>query len=256
MSLERTFILGLPVDAGSLGDCLQRVRQALAPPRDVAPLHIVTMNAEMSMQAQRDPELADIIRRAGLVTPDGSGVVWAVRRRKGAPRITKVAGIELFQALAGEAANRGWKIYFLGGQPGVAEAAARTLVSRHPGLAVVGVRDGFFKPEDEEQVLADIASRSPDILVVALGVPRQERFIALHQTRLGVPVAMGVGGSFDVLAGRVRRAPAAFQALHLEWLYRLIQEPWRLSRMGSTLPQFVGAVLAEPAIAPSSEAQP
>src|SRR5690606_32292622 len=127
--------------------------------------------------------------------------------------------------------------------PGVAEAAAEALKRQSPNLVVAGVRDGFWKPEEEPAVLDSIREMRPDVILVALGVPRQEKWIARHQEALGIPVAMGVGGSFDVFAERVQRAPAWMQRLHLEWLFRLYQEPWRWRRMAGTLPRFAWLVL-------------
>ena len=243
--LERRWVLDLPVDPLPLSAAVARVADAIADQRAGRParLQVVTMNAEMAMQAQRDAELGAIIREAGLVTPDGSGVVWAVRRQPDAPRIAKVAGVDLLKAIVARAAEEGWRIYFLGAGPGVAQTAADKLAGENPGLQVAGVQDGYFQPADEPAVRAAIQAARPDVLLVALGVPRQEKWIATWQEALAVPVAMGVGGSFDVFAGKVQRAPGVFQRLHLEWLYRLIQEPWRFNRMRSTLPAFVKEVL-------------
>jgi N-acetylglucosaminyldiphosphoundecaprenol N-acetyl-beta-D-mannosaminyltransferase len=193
------------------------------------------------MQALNDEELADVIRHCGLVVPDGSGVVWALRRHGDV--VQKVAGVDLVRAMAARAGKEGFGIYFLGAKPGVAREAADNLAAQFPGMRIAGARDGYFKPEDEPALFDEIRAAKPDILLVALGVPRQEKWIVQHQKALGVAVAMGVGGSLDVFAGRVKRAPAGFQRLHIEWLYRLIQEPWRFQRMQSTLPAFVGEVL-------------
>jgi N-acetylglucosaminyldiphosphoundecaprenol N-acetyl-beta-D-mannosaminyltransferase len=125
----------------------------------------------------------------------------------------------------------------------VAQAAGEALAARFPGFVLAGARDGYFTAEDEPSVLEAIRAARPDVLLAALGVPRQEKWLAEHQPSLGVPVAMGVGGSFDVFAGNVKRAPVVFQKLHLEWFFRLIQEPWRYQRMKSTLPRFVSEVL-------------
>lgn len=236
--LDRRYVLDLPVDPLPREAAIARVATAIA---THAPLRVVTLNAEMAMQAKADPELAAIIRDTGLVVPDGSGVVWALKRQGHA--VAKLAGIELLEAIAAEAATRGWRMYFLGGKPGVAEKAAEALQARYAGLTVVGARDGYFDADTEPAVLESVRAVQPDILLVALGVPRQEKWIARHQAALGVSVAMGVGGSFDVFAGAVKRAPAVFRNLHLEWLFRLMQEPWRFQRMQSTLPRFVSEVL-------------
>lgn len=236
--LERRYVLELPVDPLKMDQALDRVGEAIA---NRTPMQIVTLNAEMSMQSQENPALAEVIKACGLVVPDGSGVIWALKRQ--GVHTPKVAGVDLVRGMAARAAERGHRIFLLGAKPGVAAEAADALVAANPGLVVAGVRDGYFQSADEPALLDEIREARPDILLVALGVPRQELWIAEHQASLGVPVAMGVGGSFDVFAGRVQRAPALFQKLHLEWLYRLIQEPWRFQRMSATLPQFVGEVM-------------
>jgi N-acetylglucosaminyldiphosphoundecaprenol N-acetyl-beta-D-mannosaminyltransferase len=235
---DRRYVLELPVDPLPMEQALARVEQAITE-RDT--VQIVTLNAEMSMQAIENPALGAVIKACGLVVPDGSGVVWALKRQ--GVDTPKVAGVDLVRGMAEQAAQKGHKLFLLGAKPGVAAEAAQALQASYPGLTIAGVRDGYFKPEDEPALFDEIRRAAPDILLVALGVPRQELWIAEHQPALGVPVAMGVGGSFDVFAGRVQRAPEAFQKLHLEWLYRLIQEPWRFQRMQSTLPRFVGEVL-------------
>jgi N-acetylglucosaminyldiphosphoundecaprenol N-acetyl-beta-D-mannosaminyltransferase len=236
--LERRYVLELPVDPLLMDQALDRVGDAIA---NRTPMQIVTLNAEMSMQSQENPALAEVIKACGLVVPDGSGVIWALKRQ--GVRTPKVAGVDLVRGMAARAAERGHRLFLLGAKPGVAAEAADALVAANPGLVIAGVRDGYFQAADEPALLDEIRQARPDILLVALGVPRQELWIAEHQAALGVPVAMGVGGSFDVFAGRVQRAPELFQKLHLEWLYRLIQEPWRFQRMSATLPQFVGEVM-------------
>lgn len=236
--LERRYVLELPVDPLLMDQALDRVESAIT---TRSPMQIVTLNAEMSMQSQENPALAAVIKACGLVVPDGSGVIWALKRQ--GVNTPKVAGVDLVRGMAARAAERGHRLFLLGAKPGVAAEAADALVAANPGLVIAGVRDGYFQSADEPALLDEIREAKPDILLVALGVPRQELWIAEHQPALGVPVAMGVGGSFDVFAGRVQRAPQLFQQLHLEWLYRLIQEPWRFQRMSATLPQFVGEVM-------------
>ncbi len=234
----RSEVLGLPVDPLGLEEALARVGEHL---QERKPLRVVTINAEMAMQAHADAELAAIIREAGLVIPDGSGVVWALRRR--GLRVSKLAGVDFVRHLSRFCAEGGHRLFLLGAAPGVAQTAAEVLQRLTPGLIVAGVRDGFWKPEEEPGVLEAIRETRPDVILVALGVPRQEKWIARHQEALGVPVAMGVGGSFDVFAERVQRAPVWMQRLHLEWLFRLYQEPWRWRRMAGTLPRFAWLVL-------------
>lgn len=206
------------------------------------PRLIATANAEMVMTAQEDRELAGVLAAADLVVADGAGVVWAARHA-GQPVPERVAGYDLAQALLARAADRGWRVYFFGGAPGVADTAAAKATTRHPGLTVVGVRNGFFTPDEEPAIIAAIKAAQPHILLVALGVPKQEKWLARHLAELAVPVAMGVGGTFDVMAGVAKRAPLWMQQSGLEWLYRLYREPYRLIRM-LALPRFVLRVLA------------
>lgn len=238
MTAARHEVLGLPVDALTMAEAVGRVEGAVASRR---PLHVITMNAEMAIRGLDDAPLAGVIRRAGLVTADGAGVVWALRRL--GVRTPKVAGVALVAAIAEKAAEAGWRVGFYGAAPGVAEEAARALAARYPGLRVGPVVHGYVEAEAMPELLNEWRRDPPEILFVALGVPRQELWIAEHQAGLGVSVAMGVGGTFDVLAGRVRRAPEIWQKMQLEWLYRLVQEPWRFSRMRESLPRFVAAVL-------------
>lgn len=232
-------VLGLPVDAVDMAGALARLRSAIETRQQA---QVVTLNAEMAMLGIEDPAFRTVVEQAGLVVPDGAGVVWALRR-SGQP-VGRLPGIELTQALLREAEDEGWGVYVLGASPEVNAGALAVIRERHPRLRIVGARDGFFTAEHEDEILSSIRSAAPDILLVALGVPRQEHWIARHQGPLGVSVAIGVGGSLDVMAGKVRRAPVWMQRLNLEWLYRLLKEPWRWRRM-MALPRFVGAVLKE-----------
>ncbi len=233
-------VLGFPVDAVPSNEALLRVQEAC---ESGSPLLVVTLNAEMSMQGLRDPELGEVLRQAGLVLPDGSGVVWALRSR-GIP-VSKLAGVDFLVETAAWAAREHRRVYLLGGAPGIADRAAEELKNRFPGLLVAGTRDGFFQTDQNDSVVETIRASGADILWVALGVPRQEKWLQVHLGATGAHVGVGVGGSFDVLAGKVNRAPGIFQKWHLEWLYRLLQEPWRWQRMCSTLPQFAWKVLTE-----------
>ena len=207
------------------------------------PHQVVTANPEMVMAALKDGELMQILTGAELVVADGIGIVWAARRL-GTPLPERVPGVELAAAALSLAAENGYRVYLLGGAPGVAAKAARRLVHRYPGLEVVGVQHGYFTPGEEEEVAARIAAASPHLLLVGLGMGKQEKWIHRHRQSLGVPVSMGVGGSLDVFAGRVRRAPAWVCRLGLEWFYRLLLQPRRLPRM-LALPKFVLRVLRE-----------
>ena len=198
--------------------------------------HVVTLNAEILYRAQTEPRLMEVINNASLVTADGSGIVLAADKLCG-QKIERVTGIDLMTELCKRSASCGWKVYLLGAAPGVAEAAAKNLMEQY-GTQVVGWHDGFFKPEEQAWVIGEINEKKPDILFVGLGAPRQEFWIVDNKSKLHIPLAIGVGGCFDVISGNLQRAPLAFQKLGIEWLWRLIKEPWRYKRM-MALPKFV-----------------
>jgi N-acetylglucosaminyldiphosphoundecaprenol N-acetyl-beta-D-mannosaminyltransferase len=189
----------------------------------------IAFNPERSVKAQRDPRVAEALLEADLRFPDGVGVVWAARQR-GAEGIERVAGIELAERALELTAEHGLPVFLLGASPGVAEEAAVALGRRMPGLRVVGIRNGYFSPQEEAAVVDEIRGSGAALLLVAMGSPRQELFIQRHRDALGVGAAMGVGGSFDVWSGRVRRAPGWARTMGVEWLYRLVAEPRRLKR--------------------------
>jgi N-acetylglucosaminyldiphosphoundecaprenol N-acetyl-beta-D-mannosaminyltransferase len=202
---------------------------------------IVTLNAEMTMAARADASLAAVIRQAELVIPDGAGVVWALGRQ--GRRVPRTPGIELAEGLLAHAAAHGWRVALVGASPEVIEALPVRLRSRWPGLELTFVSHGYHPAEAWPALEARLLEVQPDLVLAALGVPRQETWILrLRQGRAGL--WMGVGGSFDVWAGVKKRAPAWMGALHSEWLFRLLQEPHRWRRM-LALPAFARAVLAE-----------
>lgn len=210
------------------------------------PRHVVTANAEIIMLASTDDELARIIDRADLVTGDGAGVVWAASLL-GDTLPERVTGIDLAEALFAWSGSggAGFRFFFLGAKPGVAEAAAKAIQTRFPRVRVAGWRHGYFGlgSSEERSVIDAVKSAGPDVLLVAMGAPRQEKWIAANLRELGAQVAIGVGGSFDVWAGVARRAPGWVQTLNLEWAYRLAKEPARMKRAGA-LPRFMLATLA------------
>jgi len=201
---------------------------------------VVTANVELVMRAREAPDLADILRRAALVIADGVGVVWGARRL-GRPLPGRVPGIDLAERLCGEAARRGWRVCLLGGAPGVALEAADKVRGRYPGIQIATTLHGYFGDADEDVIRA-IRAASPTLLLAGLGSPRQERWLDRHLASLGATIAIGVGGTLDVWAGRVRRAPRAVQAMGLEWCYRLFRQPRRWRRQ-LTIPRFMAAVL-------------
>lgn len=235
----RVSVLGVEIDSLTMAAAIAKVESYIDEGR---PRFIATANAEMVMAAQADRELAGVLAGADLVVADGAGVVWAAGYL-GQPVPERVAGYDLTQALLARSSERNWRIYFFGGAPDIADKAAAVATARHPGLTVAGVRNGFFTAAEENGIIAEIKASRPHILLVALGVPKQEKWLARHLAELAVPVAMGVGGTFDVMAGVAKRAPLWMQRSGLEWLYRLGREPRRLLRM-MALPRFVLRVLA------------
>jgi N-acetylglucosaminyldiphosphoundecaprenol N-acetyl-beta-D-mannosaminyltransferase len=206
-----------------------------------APAYVVTLNGALLVQAARDAGIRDAVNGAGLVTADGVGVLLAARIL-GIPLTRRVAGVDLALALAGEASRAGYRMFLLGSAPGVADDAAAELRRRFPSLDIAGTQHGYFSPDEEAGVLAAIRRARPDVLLVALGAPRQERWMQRWLPDLQVPVAVGVGGSLDVIAGRVARAPRWMQRIGAEWLYRAMREPRRWAVVRTIPPLFVMAL--------------
>jgi len=206
---------------------------------------IVTVNPEMVMMARQDQELSRTIEEADLVVADGVGLVLAGRLLGLAIR-ERVTGADLVPSLCALAANLGVPVYFLGAQPGVAERCAAVLQGRYPSLAVAGAFAGSPRLDDEPEILQRLEQAHPGLLLVAYGVPAEEKWIARNIDRLPVRLAVGVGGAFDFIAGVVPRAPVWMRRAGLEWLYRLGRQPWRWRRMAA-LPRFAILVLAQAA---------
>ncbi len=204
------------------------------------PHHVITADASMLVMAQEDAELKSIAAAADLVTPDSAGILWAARK-SGRPLTERVSGVEIAERLCAESAARGYRIYFLGAAPGVAKAAADKMRSRYPGSDIVGTRDGYFLEHQTMDVIEDVRASAANILLVAMGIPKQEKWIAAHRDRLGCAVLMGVGGTLDVLSGQVKRAPRVIQAVRLEWLWRVLTNPRKINKV-MLLPRFVRLV--------------
>ena len=203
---------------------------------------VVTPNAEILRAAQRDAGLRELINRSALSIPDGAGLLLA-GRLLGTPLRAQVTGTDLGYRLAALGRERGYRLFLLGAGPGVAELAADRLVRLYPGLRVAGTFAGTPEPSTDAEARAAVAAARPvDILLVAYGAPYQERWIARNQADLGVPLALGIGGGLDFMAGRVRRAPAWLRRLGFDWLFRLAVQPWRWRRQ-LALPVFVWLVL-------------
>jgi N-acetylglucosaminyldiphosphoundecaprenol N-acetyl-beta-D-mannosaminyltransferase len=202
---------------------------------------IYTPNTEIIMKAQDDPEFKAILNEGDLVIPDGIGVVLASKIHH-LGLTERVPGIELMTMMLEYCNRTGKSIYLFGGQPKVAELAAIKIKETYPNVKIAGTRDGFFESNQEISILDDINEKKPDILFVALGAPKQEKWISKYKKTINAKVAMGVGGSLDVWAGTVKRAPVIFQKTGLEWFYRLLKQPTRIMRMMS-LPKFMIKVI-------------
>lgn len=220
-------ILGIPVDDLNTSEALDRLEEFIASGR----FHqVATANVDFLIKAGRDPELTHILRMADLVVPDGMPLVWASRWMRNGLR-ERVTGADLVSPLAERAARKGYRIFMLGGEPEVAQAARRKLETLYPDLLVVGCESPdvpSLVTTDAEPILKRIEEAKPDILLVAFGNPKQEKFIHMHRLRLQVPVCIGVGGTFDFIAGKTRRAPRVMQKLGLEFLHRWSSNPKRL----------------------------
>ena len=202
---------------------------------------IYTPNTEIVMEAQQDPMLLDAIKAANLVIPDGIGLIYASKiLKKGLKE--RVTGVDLMGEILSYCNQQGKSIYILGGKPGVAQLAGENIQIKFPQIRIAGVNDGYFKETETEKIIEEINQSSVDILFVALGAPKQEKWIYQYRGKLKARIAMGVGGGVDIWAGTVKRAPKVYQKLGLEWFYRLLKEPWRYKRMLS-LPKFMIKVL-------------
>jgi len=232
-------ILGIPVHAVTMAETLALIDGYMAEPR----LHqIATVNPEFVMAAQNDAEFRRVLAAADLCLPDGVGLLYAARR-SGRRLPERVPGSELVYRLAERAAARGWPLFLLGAAPGVAEEAAAILGDRYPGLHIAGTYAGSPDPAEDEAIVRRVNDSGATLLFVAYGAPKQDKWIARNRDALTtVRLAIGVGGSLDFITGRAVRAPRWMQRLGLEWLHRLIREPWRWRRM-LALPRFAWRVV-------------
>lgn len=232
-------ILGVQVHEVTTAEALAQVRRFMREPR----VHqIATVNPEFIMKAQEDEAFRQVLNQADLCIADGVGLLLA-GRWLGQPLPGRVAGSDLVYELAGLAAEKSWRIFLLGAAPGVAQNAAAVLQSKYPNLQIAGTYPGSPDPAENADIVRRIIDCEADMLFVAYGAPRQDLWIARNRQALGgVRLTMGVGGSFDFIAGKAVRAPHWIQQIGLEWLHRLIREPWRWRRMLS-LPRFALLVL-------------
>lgn len=230
--MSRTDVLGVGFDNVTKAEAVERALE-LIDAREGR--YVVTPNPEIVMLAKENPALKEALAGADIVLPDGAGIVKGAAIL-GRPMKEKVPGIDFACGVMARLAERGGSVYLFGAKPGVAEAAAETLRTKFPGLVISGTSDGYFS--DDGPIIEKIKDAEPDFLLVCLGAPKQELWMAKMSGKLLVGLMVGLGGSLDVFAGTVKRAPEAWQKLDLEWLYRLLKEPRRIGRM-MKLPLFV-----------------
>jgi N-acetylglucosaminyldiphosphoundecaprenol N-acetyl-beta-D-mannosaminyltransferase len=238
LPFDRVSVLGLPVDVMEERDLLDFLQGRTA---SRTTTRVATINAEFVVRARRDPAFDAVLRTADLATPDGWGVVW-VMRRKGGYVHRRVGASDFIWPLAGQTADAGHRMFLLGGKEGVAEAAAARLREVYPRLQIAGTHAGSPAPAEEGQLVDLIRGARTDILLVAYGAPQQEHWIARNLERTGAVVGIGVGGTFDYIAGTAQRAPEWMRERGLEWSWRLLRQPHRWRRM-LALPEFAWLVL-------------
>lgn len=242
--MERVRILGCRVDATGGADAVRRIA-ALA--KGEGSSLVVTLGTEMIVAAQRDAAFRAAVNASALSLCDTIGVLYAARMY-GVRIPERVTGVDLIDPLCDALAAEGLSLYLLGSKGDTAARAGAALLARHPGLRIAGARDGYFSPAQDAEVAREIAATGASVVLVGLGSPRQEMWIRAHLAATGAHVGIGVGGSFDVVAGNVERAPERWRRLNLEWLYRLLKEPQRWRRQ-LALPLFVLLALRERALA-------
>ncbi|OPG99305.1 glycosyltransferase [Chryseobacterium mucoviscidosis] len=198
--------------------------------------HVITGNPEIVMSCQKDQALRSVVDQAGIVTADGAGIVM-VSRLRGGQLTERVTGCDLLFRLLEEGSQKNWSFYMLGAEESVSKRAVGVIAQNYPGVVVRGRQHGFFTTDEEKSIVKEIHEAQPDFLIVALGAPNAEHWINKYRHQLNARVAIGVGGSLDILAGKTKRAPAIWQKLNLEWLYRLLSQPSRWRRQ-LILPRF------------------
>lgn len=235
-----TTVLGVPFDTGTMQETADKAIEMM---RESGQHIICTPNPEIVMEAQSDSELMGILRAADMVTPDGVGILWASKYSE--EKINeRVSGYDLVINIFERMKDTDLTVYMFGGAPEVAAKAAEMMTKRYEGLKIVGLHDGYFDSKEENNIIADIKKHQPSLLLVGLGSPKQEKWIYNNLRLTGAKLAIGIGGSFDVMSGNLKRAPEVFCKLGIEWFYRLVTQPTRFKRM-LRLPKFVIKVRKE-----------
>lgn len=236
--MRKISIAGINIDNITMDQAVEKVYKYISTHDNHS---VYTPNAEIMMDGIKNSELKNVLNSADMLVADGAGVVLASKLLNRNLK-EKVSGFDLVKALLISSKNRPIKFFLLGGKPGIAETASANIICDYPGAEIVGTRNGYFSEQDEPEIIDQINRTGADVLLVCLGAPKQELWIHRHKKDLSVKVCIGVGGTLDVLAGNVKLAPDFFRNHGLEWLYRLIKEPWRLKRM-MRLPKFILYIL-------------
>jgi N-acetylglucosaminyldiphosphoundecaprenol N-acetyl-beta-D-mannosaminyltransferase len=222
--MNKITLLGCPIDNLSFDDTLRRIEDSIQKRK---PIRHCAINAAKIVKIQSDRRLREIVVSSDVISPDGQSIVWASRFLK-KPLPERVTGIDLMQKLLELAARKGYKVFLLGAREEVICELKEKLKQKLPGLNLVGWRNGYFSKAEEEKIVKEINQKKPDILFVGMSSPKKEYWMSKYQSALKVPFRMGVGGGFDVLVGKIKRAPRWMQKLGLEWFYRFLQEPTRM----------------------------
>ena len=231
-------ILGVNIDKVNIDEAVDRIFEML----DERKCHSVfTPNSEIILEAYKDHKFSEVLNSADLLTADGIGVVYA-SKILGNPIGERAAGFDIACGVIDRISESGHRLYLFGGKPGVAERAKKNLEEKYPFIQIVGTRNGYFQDDESPRIVNEINSVGAEIVFVCLGAPKQEKWIRENQDKLRARVLMGIGGSLDVFAGKVERAPEFYCKHGLEWFYRLKKEPWRAKRM-TALPKFAATVL-------------
>ena len=240
MTPNRVYICGVPLDHVDKASALEYANRII---QNNEKCSIIAINPEKVIAAHRDERFKELLKSSELLIPDGIGMIVAARLQ-GIKLNGRVPGVELAIELCKLAADRGYGVYLFGATEETSSAAAEMLVNKYPTLRIAGRRNGYFSQEDEEEIMRDINNSNAQIALVALGSPKQELWIKTNQRKLNVNVLQGVGGTLDVIAGNVKRAPAFWRKTNLEWLYRLLTQPRRIFRQ-TALPAFVWRVIID-----------